>query len=211
MGNAVSYRLIPWAVCALLSGCAGHIKQPSSKEDLPSTIPGKVTPDVNVEASAASASLADSAPILAPATPAPAPTAAFNFAQTGIASCYARRFQGRRTASGERFDMHALTAAHRTLPLGSYARVSNASRTRSVIVRINDRGPFVKGRVIDLSSAAAKALGMSEAGTQSVIVEGVRREDHVIVSAKRSHPYGHHAHRRHASAAHAHANVHRHS
>jgi rare lipoprotein A len=80
--------------------------------------------------------------------------------QTGIASWYGRPFHGRRTASGERYDMHALTAAHRTLPMPSYALVRTPANDRQVIVRINDRGPFKRGRIVDLSRAAAKLLGI---------------------------------------------------
>lgn len=79
----------------------------------------------------------------------------------GLASWYGPGFQGRRTASGERFDTGAFTAAHRTLPFGTRVRVVNVNTGRSVVVRINDRGPFVRGRVIDLSKAAARAIGMS--------------------------------------------------
>lgn len=82
----------------------------------------------------------------------------------GIASWYGARFQARRTASGEKFDMHALTAAHPTLPFGTLVRVENAEDGRSVDVRINDRGPHIKQRVIDLSRAAARALGLLEPG-----------------------------------------------
>ncbi|SAK65665.1 septal ring lytic transglycosylase RlpA family protein [Caballeronia ptereochthonis] len=94
-------------------------------------------------------------------------------AEIGRASYYSAKFQGRRTASGEPYDMHALTAAHRTLPLGSYVRVSNLSKTKSVVVRINDRGPYTKGRAIDLSYAAASELGLLKAGSADVIVEPV--------------------------------------
>jgi rare lipoprotein A len=83
----------------------------------------------------------------------------FAKAQSGIASVYAR--SGGRTASGEPIAPGALTAAHRTLPFGSFVRVTNRRNGRSVIVRINDRGPFVPGRIIDLSPAAAQALGFS--------------------------------------------------
>jgi rare lipoprotein A len=83
----------------------------------------------------------------------------------GIGSWYGPRFHGRRTASGERFDMHALTAAHPTLPFGTLVRVENADDGRSIDVRINDRGPHIKQRVIDLSRAAARALGLLDAGT----------------------------------------------
>ncbi len=80
--------------------------------------------------------------------------------ESGLASWYGRKFHGRRTASGEVYDMYAMTAAHRTLPLPSYVRVSNPANGRSVIVRVNDRGPFTKDRVIDLSYTAAQKLGV---------------------------------------------------
>lgn len=86
--------------------------------------------------------------------------------ETGIASWYGGRFHGRKTASGEAFDMNALTAAHRKLPFGSWVRVRNLVNGRSVDVRINDRGPYIKQRVIDLSRAAAQALGVG--GTRQV-------------------------------------------
>lgn len=95
------------------------------------------------------------------------------FRQTGLASWYGKIFQGRRTASGERYDMHALTAAHRTLPLGACVRVTSLARMRSVVVRINDRGPFVRGRIIDLSYAAAEALGVRGAGGAQVRLEHI--------------------------------------
>ena len=80
--------------------------------------------------------------------------------ESGGASWYGRKFHGRRTASGEVYDMFAMTAAHRTMPIPSYARVRNPANGREVVVRINDRGPFVDGRVIDLSYAAALKLGV---------------------------------------------------
>ncbi|WP_408339078.1 septal ring lytic transglycosylase RlpA family protein [Paraburkholderia sp. RL17-337-BIB-A] len=100
-----------------------------------------------------------------------------DFEQTGRASWYGRGFHGRRTANGERYDMHAMTAAHRTLPLGSYVRVTNPATSRSVIVRINDRGPYARGRVIDLSMAAASALDMRHAGTARVKIEGLTPQE----------------------------------
>jgi rare lipoprotein A len=84
--------------------------------------------------------------------------------QSGGASWYGPGFHGKRTANGERFNTHALTAAHRSLPFGSRVRVTNARTGRSVVVRINDRGPFAGGRVIDLSKAAAQAVGISGVG-----------------------------------------------
>jgi rare lipoprotein A len=100
-----------------------------------------------------------------------------SFHQIGRASWYGRAFHGRRTASGERYNMEAMTAAHRTLPLGSYVRVSVPDTNKSVIVKINDRGPFARGRVIDLSYAAAKLLGVQHAGTARVTIEGVPRQE----------------------------------
>lgn len=92
----------------------------------------------------------------------------------GAASYYGREFHGGATASGEKFDMNALTAAHKTLPFGTRVRVTNLANKKSVVVRINDRGPFVKGRIIDLSYAAAKKIGMVEAGVVRVEISVVK-------------------------------------
>src|SRR5437867_3826048 len=96
------------------------------------------------------------------------PTLAAGRAQVGSASWYGKRHQGNRTASGERFDEYAMTAAHPTLPFGTRLRVTNLENRRSAIVRVNDRGPFVDGRVIDLSLSAARALGITEDGVARV-------------------------------------------
>ncbi|MDT8406049.1 MAG: septal ring lytic transglycosylase RlpA family protein [Methylococcales bacterium] len=88
--------------------------------------------------------------------------------QTGIASYYGKRFAGRKTASGEPFNPAALTAAHKTWPLNSRVRVTRLSTRRSIEVVVNDRGPFVKGRIIDLSTAAARALGIKGLGKVKV-------------------------------------------
>jgi len=93
--------------------------------------------------------------------------------ETGVASWYGTKFHGLRTANGEIYDMHALSAAHKTLPLPSLMRVTNLDNGRSVIVRVNDRGPFVKDRLIDLSYAAAKALGYAKKGTTHVRVQSL--------------------------------------
>ena len=95
------------------------------------------------------------------------------FSQTGVASWYGRQFHGRKTASGEPFDMNGLTAAHRSLPLNCYIRVTNKNNGKSVIVKVNDRGPFHGNRVVDLSYGAAKSLGITNAGTASVSIERV--------------------------------------
>jgi rare lipoprotein A len=89
----------------------------------------------------------------------------------GFASFYAAKFNGRRTANGETFNNSAMTAAHRSLPFGSQVRVTNLRNGRFVVVRINDRGPYAKGRIIDLSKAAAKKIGLSRAGTARVKLE----------------------------------------
>lgn len=95
------------------------------------------------------------------------------FRERGLASWYGKRFHGNPTSSGERYDMYAMTAAHKTLPIPSYARVTRIATGRSVIVRINDRGPFHDGRVIDLSYAAAYRLGIIGAGSGEVEVEAI--------------------------------------
>jgi rare lipoprotein A len=88
--------------------------------------------------------------------------------ETGQASWFGARFHGRRTANGERFDRTALTAAHRTLPMGALVRVTHLANGRSVTVRINDRGPWVRGRILDLSEAAAEQIGMKHSGVGRV-------------------------------------------
>ena len=98
------------------------------------------------------------------------------FRQVGVASWYGPGFHGRRTASGERFDQNDLTAAHRNLPLGSEVRVTNLENGRSVTVEINDRGPYVKNRVLDLSKAAARRLGIIENGVAKVRIEATRSQ-----------------------------------
>lgn len=91
--------------------------------------------------------------------------------QQGIASWYGPGFHGRKTTSGTVYDQHGMTAAHQTLPLGSSVRVTNITNGKSVTVLVNDRGPFVKGRIIDLSYAAARAVDMIRSGTAPVVVE----------------------------------------
>jgi rare lipoprotein A len=93
--------------------------------------------------------------------------------KTGIASWYGWHFHGRLTADGERYDMHAMSAAHTTLPLPTLVRVTNLENGRQVVVRVNDRGPFVKNRLIDLSYAAAKELGFAKKGTTRVRVQAL--------------------------------------
>ena len=106
----------------------------------------------------------------------PADGAGFRELERGQASWYGPRFHGRRTASGERYDQHALTAAHKTLPFGTLVRVRSLVTGKEVDVRVTDRGPFVRGRIIDVSRAAAEALGMMGLGVKQVSL-------HIIESA----------------------------
>lgn len=101
----------------------------------------------------------------APAAPSP------GWTETGIASWYGHPYHGRQAASGEVYDMRELTAAHRTLPFGAVVRVTNLDNRKTVTVRINDRGPFVEGRIIDLSRAAAQRIGLIGPGTALVRIE----------------------------------------
>ena len=100
-------------------------------------------------------------------------TACASTASAGIASWYGRKFHQQKTSTGEIYDMYAMTAAHPTLPLPSYARVTNVATGKSVVVRVNDRGPFFPGRVIDLSFAAAHRLGIAQRGSGEVEVESL--------------------------------------
>ena len=95
------------------------------------------------------------------------------YRERGIASWYGRKFHGEKTSTGETYDMYAMTAAHPTLPLPSYARVTNVATGKSVVVRVNDRGPFLHNRVIDLSYAAADRIGIAQKGSGEVEVEAI--------------------------------------
>jgi rare lipoprotein A len=108
------------------------------------------------------------------------------FEQRGMASWYGRQYHGNRTASGEPYDMFAMSAAHPTLPIPSYARVTNVRDRRSVVVRINDRGPFLQDRIIDLSYAAALRLGIANPGSGEVIVQKLTARD--IIAATQAAP-----------------------
>ncbi|MGA7393791.1 MAG: septal ring lytic transglycosylase RlpA family protein [Terrimicrobiaceae bacterium] len=95
--------------------------------------------------------------------------------QTGLASWYGKEFKGGKTASGERYDPEEMTAAHRTLPFGTIVRVINLRNNKSVTVRITNRGPFVRGRIVDVSRAAAHKLDMMKSGVTRVRIEVVQR------------------------------------
>jgi rare lipoprotein A len=110
-------------------------------------------------------------------------TALRPYKERGIASWYGRKFHSQKTSIGETYDMYGMTAAHPTLPLPSYARVTNVATGRSVIVRVNDRGPFLHGRIIDLSYAAAYRIGVAQAGSGLVEVEAIIPGDSIVAVA----------------------------
>ena len=116
---------------------------------------------------------------------APAPTQAPD-QMTGVASWYGLHWQGRKTASGKRFNVHKLTAAHRSLPLNTRVRVTNTENGKSVVVVINDRGPYVNGRVIDLSTAAARQLGMVKEGVVPVRIDIVSEPEPAAAGQEKS-------------------------
>ena len=108
------------------------------------------------------------------AAPAAAPpTVATSSAETGLAAVYSDKLQGRKTASGERYDRSRLTAAHKTLPFGTQLKVTNVKNNKTIVVRINDRGPVQAGRILDLSPTAARAIGIGRLGMGEVSTEVV--------------------------------------
>ena len=141
------------AGCATGSGPEGRRARPPVFSE-PSTLPPALRPDAK-----------------GPTRPDERADGPRGAAQTGKASWYGNAHHGKKTASGEIYDMDAMTAAHRTLPLGTKVRVTNVDNGKSVVVRINDRGPFIRGRVIDLSRAAARELAPLATGVLSVRIE----------------------------------------
>ncbi len=133
---------------------------PSNLDQIPDAVPQAVTPNPN-----------NSKPYVALGQTYTPMKSIQPFKQSGRASWYGKRFHGKKTASGERYDMYAMTAAHPTLPLPSYVRVTNLNNDRSVIVRVNDRGPFASDRIIDLSYAAANKIDLLKHGTAKVEIE----------------------------------------
>ena len=186
-------RLIAWAVVICVAGCAAPAKRETASE------PSKQEP--SRESSRRGAYYKDDGPgenppanlaAIPDAEPRVEPLHRFAnrpyqvfgkdyvplaalapFRQRGIASWYGKRFHGGLTSTGERYDMYAMTAAHPTLPVPSYARVTNVANGRSVVVRVNDRGPFHADRVIDLSFTAAYRLGYVDVGSTLVDVEAI--------------------------------------
>ncbi len=163
---------------SLLVGCASPpstpVPQPESPSPLTLVDAPPAAPQVPVQPIGPLASDPDS--LQRDQTQAPA-VASVPWKQRGLASWYGKKFNGRRTASGERFSAMGFTAAHRTLPIPSYVRVRRVSSGEEVIVRVNDRGPFHPGRVLDLSYAAARRLGIVELGSAEVEIEHLTEED----------------------------------
>lgn len=114
----------------------------------------------------------------------------FGYLEIGVASWYGKKFHGRLTANGETYDMYEMTAAHRTLPLPTVVKVTNLDNARSIVVRINDRGPFHDNRLIDLSYAGARALGFETKGIAPVVVEALDGINHPeLVASRQSGSY----------------------
>ncbi|CAM3451333.1 septal ring lytic transglycosylase RlpA family protein [Parendozoicomonas haliclonae] len=161
----------------LLAGCAGksqeeiqaeryHLEQDSHLQDIDvATIPDAIprAPEGRVKHDPYTLNGVRYTPL----------KSATGYTSKGTASWYGKKFHGYQTANGEIYDMYAMTAAHKTLPLPSYARVTNLENGQSVVVRVNDRGPFHGDRVIDLSWAAAKKLGYQDKGVAKVHIEGI--------------------------------------
>lgn len=152
MSTGAVRLLIATSLLVLSSGCT----TPPASDTAPST-----------PAPGASSRPTEPSPLVAPLLPADAALREF---ERGKASWYGPRFNGRRTASGERYNMHELTAAHKTLPFGTLVRVRSLVNGKEVDVRITDRGPFSRGRVIDLSRAAAEAIDMLGLGVKDVLL-----------------------------------------
>jgi rare lipoprotein A len=114
------------------------------------------------------------------------PAEDWNYDETGIASWYGPDFHGKRTANGELYDMNQVTAAHKTLPMPSLVRVTNLENGRMIVVRVNDRGPYSRGRIIDMSRRAAQLLGFEQGGTAKVRVQIMARESQALADAARN-------------------------
>lgn len=171
-------RVLWLVLCAavLVAGCSSNSSKPSSRYH----IDQDVGPDSEVDLS----HVPDAVPKVEPRTragnknPYTVLGKTYNliedessYKERGNASWYGKKFHGHKTSNGETYDMYAMTAAHKTLPIPSYVRVTHLGNGRSVVVRVNDRGPFHQGRIIDLSYAAAQRLGISKTGTGPVEVE----------------------------------------
>lgn len=174
--NRASRALASWSLLVVLAGCAAPPTGPvpgAAASGAPAAVARQAP-----EASAARSEVPAAEPAVS-SGPEAAPDAFVSrdtgagsdpvkVLEKGLASWYGQQFHGRRTASGERYDRHAMTAAHRTLPFGTRVRVRSVATGKEVVVRINDRGPFKRSRVIDLSEAAISAMGLRHRGVTQV-------------------------------------------
>jgi rare lipoprotein A len=172
--NRAAVTMVVSLVSFLLTGCGEH-KQAQVNVPPPPPISAPVTQatSVNAEPPAKTAPLPATAPSEEDAFHIPANAKPISV-ETGLASWYGGPYNKRRGSNGEVYNMYAMTAAHRTLPLGSIVRVTNVKTGRSALVRITDRGPFVQGRVLDLSQTAAKKVDVWQAGVAMVRIEVMR-------------------------------------
>ena len=182
--RAFSLLLISFSVLALVAGCSSSPKQSASrgggyyKDDGPGLhIPKNLHAIPNAQPRIEAHAPANMRPYTVLGQSYTPITSDQAFRQTGNASWYGKKFHGRKTANGEIYDMYAMTAAHPTLPLPSYAKVTRLQTGQSVIVRINDRGPFHSNRIIDLSYVAAAKLDIIGLGTDTVVVEAITHDD----------------------------------
>jgi rare lipoprotein A len=169
------------AACALLAACAGQQKQAAPTYTGPVAAPKPAPRPADVPPWGEAPTPSGKGGIYKVGNPyvingvTYVPREDPNYSETGIASWYGPQFHGERTANGEVFDMELVSAAHRTLPMPSLVRVTNLENGRSMVVRLNDRGPYARGRIIDMSKKAAELLGFQGAGTAMVRVEYVGR------------------------------------
>lgn len=152
---------------ALMGAVGAHAQQPTAPATSPATA---VAPAAKVAAEVTPLPTAAPKQTMVPNAAPPAPHAVAGDVETGLAAVYSNKLHGRATANGERYDRNKLTTAHKTLPFGTLVRVTNVKNKKSVVLRVNDRGPTQAGRVVDISPKAAKALGMSTRGMAEVTV-----------------------------------------
>lgn len=171
-------------ITLMITGCSGVLYQPEWKEAVKGDGPGdpaELNRDTVVVQNLPKSAMGNQPEYTVFGKTYQVLDTARDFKEWGVASWYGKKFHGRATASGEIYDMHKLTAAHRSLPLPTFARVTRIDNDRSVVVKINDRGPFVDDRVIDLSFAAAAKLDLLDAGKADVFIEALSSHDGAIL------------------------------
>jgi rare lipoprotein A len=173
--SAIAVKLEPTCNCYTIKVNSQALVQINSSARLPNTT-NNLAEDALEIASQLRRVLTESTtvveiPVPTPASPQAAVGSVIRSTIQGIASWYGPGFHGRRSANGERYNQNAMTAAHRSLPFGTQVQVTNLKNNRSVVVRINDRGPFIRGRVIDLSAAAARTIGITQTGVAPVRID----------------------------------------